>query len=117
MPYRTAHFVAVVASWLPQTPEAFQQYVKDYFAESVIFGQSCFVAFGAISAPVEKNERKAGVAPIHCADLSKYQEGLPEGKDVSDWIKERLRSKDPNLFEFWLTWHDRSSGPPGEYEQ
>lgn len=73
----------VDAALLPDTPPAFQQYVKEFFVEKKVLGQKVFTAALSLSNGFGVGH---GVAPSHSLDLRRFRDGLPAGQDLSEWI-------------------------------
>jgi hypothetical protein len=84
-----ASIIIVKKADLPKTPEAFQQYVKDYFLPRKVFGEPCMVAQAHVIHPTSPNgwRKGIGLAPAHSCELSVYTGGLKKGESVGDWIR------------------------------
>lgn len=78
--------IIVSAEKLPKAPEAFKQYVWEWFSEMTILGQKCWVAATHICTP-DMGYRK-GNAPRHSLELGRYQDGLKKGQGLNDWMRE-----------------------------
>ena len=75
---------------LPQTPAAFQEYVRDWFREREVLGVPCVVAEGRLHldyGDYASKGRSPGFAPSHGVDNRSYKTGLPDGKDLNDWMR------------------------------
>lgn len=73
---------------IPKTPEAFQQYVRDWFRPRVILGFVCMAATLELEYPRNMGH---GRAPSHSVDLSVYKAGLNE-VDLNRWIYDNTGS-------------------------
>lgn len=82
-----ATIIIVKKADLPKTPEAFQQYVKDYFLPRQVFGELCMVAQAHVIHPTSPNgwRKGIGLAPAHSVDLSVYTAGL-KGESLNGWM-------------------------------
>ncbi|MES2931462.1 MAG: hypothetical protein V4682_02045 [Patescibacteria group bacterium] len=108
---KSGSITAILADKLGETPAAFQEYVKKYFAKQDICGTVYFVAFGADSRPDWKNEStKPGSAPSHSVDQAIYTEGL-DGKSLSEWMREA--AEQGSIWKFNATWDDGCASPIG----
>jgi hypothetical protein len=69
---------------LSQAPEAFQQYVKEFFVEKQVLGRKVLVASTTIT-----NGRYGGkgTAPSHSVDLMRFKDGLGKDESLHDWIR------------------------------
>lgn len=79
---------------IPKTPEAFQQYVRDWFRPQVILGFVCMTAIQELSVDHTHYRRIGtglGKAPSHSVDLGVYQAGL-HGTNLCDWIYDNTGS-------------------------
>jgi len=86
-----ASIMIVDAEHLSEMPEAFQQYVKDYFVEKPILGKRTYVAARFLHLCEWRHNAK-GHAPSHCVDLSHYTKGLKIGQSLNDWIDKAIRA-------------------------
>jgi len=111
--YKSASILIVPADKLPDTPKAFQDYVRDHFQLRNFFGKECYLAFrtGSVERWNGPYQRKPaqGVVPGDL-DRKEYTEGLPEGTTLSQWIEQHKRGKDPLIFEFSTHWNDGMMG-------
>jgi hypothetical protein len=103
--HKLAGILVVPAEHLKNTPQAFQQYVADYFEKKEVFGQICLVAFQALS--VNHHRKVQGVAPCHSVDLMDYEQGL-EGQSLSEWIRNEV--KKGTIWQFEKSWDDGCAG-------
>lgn len=72
---------------LSQAPEAFQQYVKEFFAKKKVLGREVFVASLTLSNGYRYGfAASKGTAPSHSVDLMRFKDGLKPGESLSDWI-------------------------------
>ena len=82
-------FLIVRVEDIPKTPEAFQQYVRDWFKPQVVLGFVCMMAKTKTNLDhYEKCERgrQPGIAPGHGVDTRSYALGLPGDQSLNDWI-------------------------------
>lgn len=100
-------FLSIRAEDLPQTPEAFQLYVREYFAEVVLHGERCFVAIQRPYWVCRPCEPRKGIAPSHSLEINRFTGGLPDGSDLWEWIRnETARGEQSLLFTFRGGWDD-----------
>jgi hypothetical protein len=76
----------VDADQLPETPKAFQAYVERYFRPNTMLGKRIFRACRKLYCDGPKGFGK-GLAPQDSLDLRAFTEGLPNGQELSDWIR------------------------------
>jgi hypothetical protein len=103
--HKLAGILVVPAEHLKNTPQAFQQYVADYFEKKEVFGKSCLVAFQALS--VNHHRKVPGVAPCHSVELMCYKEGL-DGRDLNEWIRSEV--KNGAIWQSEKSWDDGCGG-------
>jgi|GEM_PF-1556145 len=117
--HQSGSFMLVRADKLDKTPKAFQDYVRNFFVPKNVFGIECFVAIEALSVQIwdgsGRRKQPNGVAPCHSVDVDQYKDGLPEGKTLSEWIREQAR-KHNILLSFNTSWDDGCCGHPIEVD-
>jgi len=108
MPF--ASFIAIQEERLPEAPEAFQRYVRDWFRKECIFGQSVFAACQTLDVPKKfrGGPDVRGAAPCHSVDLAQYYEGLESGMTLGTWIEAAI--KKGLIYSYHVGWADPSIG-------
>lgn len=79
--------IIVDAARLSETPEAFQQYVKEFFAPKTVLGKECLVASTVLDWDYGHSTTVKGSAPSHSLDLRRFTEGLKKDESLNDWIR------------------------------
>jgi hypothetical protein len=69
---------------LSETPEAFQQYVKEFFTKKKVLGREVLIASTTIS---NGHHGGKGIAPSHSVDLMRFKDGLKANESLNDWIR------------------------------
>jgi hypothetical protein len=116
--HQSGSFMLVRADKLAETPQAFQDYVKDFFVLKNIFGMDCYVAIQTLSLEIwdgsGHRNKTEGIAPSHNCDVQRYKDGLPEGKRLFEWIYEAKKAG--IIFTFYNSWDDGCCGYPIDYD-
>ena len=91
MSSKDASIMLVRAETLHTHPQAFQNYVNQYFDPKNIGGIEYYVAFLTLSLSNVPYQSPIGVARCHNCDVNVFEGGLPDGQRLSDWISAQLR--------------------------
>ena len=70
---------------LPQAPEAFQQYVAEFFTKKKVLGKDVFIA--SLSLRNVYGSALKGTAPSHSVDLMRFKDGLKKDELLNDWMR------------------------------
>ena len=102
----------VRASTLVKHPQAFQEYVKRFFANQMIGNEDYFYAFQTISgiSHIYDSEQKGkGVAPSHSVDLSMFTD--EKKTNLFEYIHRLLTDKNQgDVFKISRSWDDGCVG-------
>lgn len=74
---------------LKETPEAFQEYVAEFFVEKKILGRTMLYACTVLSWDhryTGYGSRPQGVAPSHSVDLMRFKKGLAKDQNLNEWM-------------------------------
>ena len=90
----SAKFCIVSQDHLPDTPQGFQEYVEQYFEETLILGQKCFYAFRIsdgyyFSLFNTSLKDMKGVAPLIIGKRKDH--GISSGLTLDEWIESESR--------------------------
>ena len=85
---RVSSVMIVRKDRLDDAPEAFQQYVTEYFIDQRVFGIDCLVAQCHCYHPRHGQHFRpgTGLAPSHSVELMRFKDGLKEGQDLNGWM-------------------------------
>ena len=86
-----ATIIVVPKKFLKTAPEAFRQYVADYFVPKKVLGIKCMVASSHVICPSRSGGSESwgkGTAPRHNVDIRRYNEGLKKDQGLNDWMRQ-----------------------------
>lgn len=91
MSHEKARVMLVKAKTLRTQPQAFQDYINQYFELKNIGGVEYYFAFLILSLSNLSCKAPKGVARGHGCDIDLFKAGLPDGQRLSDWIYSKLQ--------------------------
>lgn len=115
MSHKDASIVFVKAETLRVHPQAFQDYINQYFELKNIGGVEYYFAFLVLSLSNLSYQAPKGVARGHGCDIDLFKAGLPDNQRLSDWIYTKL--KDPEQKDIIRISKDWDDGCIGSYRE
>lgn len=110
-----ASIMLVRAGTLHTHPQAFQEYVNQYFELKDIGDIEYYVAFLTLGLSNVPYQSPIGVARCHNSDINIFDGGLPDGQRLSDWISTQLQDpRQKDIIRISKNWDDGCVGYHGE---
>lgn len=105
MSQQYASVLVVRQADLAMCPQAFRDYVGQYFAPKTLWGVECLYAVEAPIYHVNWGGRvHKGAAPCHRVDLSRFKGDLEPKQSLCDWIDQAIKKE--ILIRLRGTWED-----------
>lgn len=106
-----ASIMLVRAGTLHTHPQAFQEYVNQYFELKDIGGIEYYVAFLTLGLSNVPYQSPIGVARRHSCDVNIFKGELPDGQRLSDWISTQLQdTRQKDIIRISKYWDDGCVG-------
>lgn len=106
---KSAEILIVKASALNKQPQAFQDYVYQYFERGEVFGEECYYAFIVYGFGHSSHQGK-GIAPASSQLLLKKINNEPTSERLFTWIKcQLLDPKQTDICRLSHSWYGKDT--------